>query len=43
MVFDEDEWKKGLRESRRETKKTLWSGIGMGFVFVLMLCYSVFK
>lgn len=43
MVFDEDEWKKELRESRRETKKTLWSGIGMALVFLWMLCYSVFK
>jgi len=43
MVFDEDEWRMELREARREWRKTLWSGIGMGFVLVLILCYSVFK
>lgn len=43
MVFDEDGWRKELRKSRREGRNVLWSGIGMGFVLVLILCYSVFK
>lgn len=43
MVFDEDEWQRELRELRREGRKTLWSGVGMGFVLVLILCYLVFK